>query len=60
MADQINAVCTVEASTAGQILYEKCGYKLQEEFSLAVSERFRHRLSPGGIRFMVRARKVAD
>jgi hypothetical protein len=60
LADQINAVCTVEASTAGQILYEKCGYELREQFSLEVSEKFKHRLSRGGVRFMVRPRKVTD
>jgi hypothetical protein len=60
LADQINAVCTVEASTTGQILYEKCGFNLKERFSLQVSERFKNRLSPSGIRFMIRPRKMKE
>jgi hypothetical protein len=59
LADRLNAVCTVESSSAAQPLYEKFGYELKEAFPCEVSERFQHRLGPGGVRFMVRRRKVA-
>lgn len=57
LADSIGAVCTVEASGAGMQLYEKWGYELQDDYPLEVSEKFRHRLTSGRIRFMVRHRR---
>jgi hypothetical protein len=55
LADEIKAICSVEASGAGLKLYEKHGYILQEEYTLQVPER----LGPapkGAVRFMVRPR----
>ncbi|KAL1604057.1 hypothetical protein SLS60_005649 [Paraconiothyrium brasiliense] len=59
LADDLNAVCIVEASGMGQPLYEKFGYEVQELVGLKDDARFNRRMDGTIHRFMVRPRRKA-
>jgi hypothetical protein len=59
LADEINAVCVVEASGMGQRLYESFGYEVEELVGLLDDARFNERMEGAIHRFMMRPKKEA-